>query len=298
MNQRWARATGRTVIGAALLAAFTVVGIQSPATEAKADDAVPQATAGQEQASTTEQGVGLGAIDRAAKADRYAFVFFFRSEDERTQSMRTALESAVSKLPDKAGIVAVDVTDPAQEETVSRFDVSRTPMPLVLAVAPTGAITRYWVRTFDARQLEQAFVSPGESHCLKALQESKMVLVCIQNGKTARNDEAMQGVNDFTTDRQFATQTAIVSVDPTNEVEASFLAKLRVSPETEEAVTVLMAPPGRTIATFTGATNKADIVAATKKAGAGCDPKSGCCPAKKPAAQATEGEKSGETKQP
>ena len=44
-----------------------------------------------------------------------------------------------------------------------------------------------------------------------------------------------------------------------------------------------MAPPGRPIATFTGATNKADIVAAAKKAGSGCDPKSGCCPPKKPA---------------
>ena len=119
-----------------------------------------------------------------------------------------------------------------------------------------------------------------------------MVLVCVQNGKTAHNEEAIQGVNEFKADRRYAAQAAIVSVDPANEAEADFLKRLRVTPETEEAVTVLMAPPGRPIATFTGATKKADILAATKKAGSGCNPKSGCCPPKKkPASKQTGGQK-------
>ncbi len=154
---------------------------------------------------------------------------------------------------------------------------------MILAIAPTGAITKNWFRNFDGKQLEQAFVSPGEAHCLKVLQDRKMVLVCVQNDKTAQNDEAMLGVEMFTADRLYSKRSVVVTIDPTDESEAGFLKKLRVSPKTEEAVTVLMAPPGRPIATFSGATNKAAIVAAAKKAGTGCDPKSGCCPPKKPA---------------
>ena len=204
--------------------------------------------------------------------------------------MRAALESGMEDLSEKAEVIVVDVTDPLEKAAVDKFGVSRAPMPLILAIAPTGAVTKSWFRNFDAAQLEQAFVSPGEAGCLKALQDRKMVLVCVQNGKTAHNAKALQGVNEFKTDRLYAARTATVSIDPTDEAEAEFLKKLRISPETEEAVTVLMAPPGRPVATFTGATNKADIIAATKKAGSGCDPKSGCC-SKKPAAKPTGGQK-------
>ena len=291
MNRKWAQTSRLTVILAVALAAGPVAWGQSPSAEETTDTAAV-ATAQQERTSSAEQELGVAAIGRAAKANKYAFVFFFRADDERTRGMRAALESGVEKISTKAEFIAVDVTDPLEKAIVNKLGVSRAPMPLILAVAPTGAITKNWLRNFDGRQLEQAFVSPGEAQCLKALQERKMVLACVQNGKTAHNEEAMQGVNEFKADRLYAARTAIVSIDPTDEAEAGFLKKLRVSPKTEEAVTVLMAPPGRPIATFTGATKKADIVAATKKAGSGCDPKSGCCPPKKkPASKQPGGQK-------
>ncbi len=291
MSQKWAQTSRLTVILAVALVASPVALGQLPGAGESADDAVDQAIVQQEQTPSMDQELGVHAIDRVAKANKYAFVFFLRTDDERTESMRTALESGVEDLSEKAEVVVVDVTDPLEKAAVDKFGVSRAPMPLILALAPTGAVTKSWLRNFDAAQLEQAFVSPGEAGCLKALQDRKMVLVCVQNGKTAHNEEAMQGVNEFKADRLYAARTAVVSVDPTNETEAVFLKKLRVSPETEEAVTVLMAPPGRPVATFTGATNKLDIIAATKKAGSGCDPKSGCCPPKKPAAQPAGGQK-------
>jgi len=285
-----------------------VLAVTSPATFGKDDgDAgvgrsnsagIDEARDSAEEIGADGAELGVVAIDRVAKANKYAFVFFFRADDEGTQTMRAVLESGVADMPQKAEIIAVNITDPLEKAAVDKFGLSRAPMPLIVAIAPTGAVTKSWFRNFDGKQLEQAFVSPGEAQCLKALQERKMVLVCVQNGKTAHNEEAMQGVNDFKADRLYAARSAIVSVDPTNETEADLLKKLRVSSETEEAVTVLMAPPGRPIATFTGATNKADIVAATKKAGSGCDPKSGCCPKKKPTAKPTGGEKRHETKKP
>lgn len=290
MNRQWMQSTKLVVMVAVALAASPVAWGQSSGVK-EATDTSGDVTVQEEQVPAAEAELGVIALDRVAKANKYAFVFFFRTEDERTESMRVALESGVEDLSEKAEVIVVDVTDPLEKASVDKFGVGRAPMPLILAIAPTGAVTKSWFRNFDAAQLGQAFVSPGEAGCLKALQDRKMVLVCVQNGKTAHNAEALQGVNEFKTDRLYTARTATVSIDPTDEAEADFLKKLRVSPETEEAVTVLMAPPGRPVATFTGATNKADIIAATKKAGSGCDPKSGCCP-KKPAAKPTgDGEK-------
>lgn len=56
-----------------------------------------------------------------------------------------------------------------------------------------------------------------------------------------------------------------------------------MQPKTEEAVTVFLAPPGATVATYTGETKKDVLMAAAKTAAKGCDPKSGCCTPKKPA---------------
>lgn len=279
MIRQWIQTTVVMVV-AVLVVGPVALGQSPDVKEATAQSG--DLTAQEVQSPEEELELAIITLQRVAKANKYAFVFFFRADDERTQSMRKALESGMKDLSEKAEVILVDVTDPLESSAVKKFGVSRAPMPLLLAVAPTGAITKNWFRAFDGKELVQAFVSTGESKCLKALQSRKMVLVCVQNSKTTHNDEAMKGVNEFKADRLYAARTAVVSIDPADKSEADFLKKLRVSPKTEEAVTVLMAPPGRPIATFNGATKKADIVVASKKAGAGCDPKSGCCPQKKP----------------
>ena len=56
-----------------------------------------------------------------------------------------------------------------REAIVDKYGVSRSPMPLVLAIAPCGAITKGFTKTFDEDQLRTAFVSPCTAECMKAL---------------------------------------------------------------------------------------------------------------------------------
>jgi hypothetical protein len=157
-------------------------------------------------------------------------------------------------------------------------------MPLVLALAPNGAVTRGFVSRLVESQLETAFVSQGTQKCLKALQDRKLAFVCIQNETTQHNAEAMQGVKDFVADPLYAKNTEIITVDPADAAEESLLKQFKVDPKTGEAVTVFLAPPGTMIGSYKGETKKDALVAAATTAAKGCDPKSGCCPApKKPA---------------
>jgi hypothetical protein len=149
-------------------------------------------------------------------------------------------------------------------------------MPLVLAVAPNGAITGGFPEEFEEAQLLGAFASRGEEKSLKALQERKVVLLCVQNGKTKLNAEAMKGVEDFKADPNYGPFTEVVSLDPTDPSESEFLKMLQVVPQTASAVTVCLVPPGRAVARLTGETSKEAILTALSSGG-GCGP-GGCGP--------------------
>jgi len=239
-----------------------------------------QTAAGPENATTEAAAV---AIDRASKANKYIFLFFYRAEDEPTRTARGALEAALGKLGDRALSTSVNVADPREQALVARYGLGRSPMPLVLALAPSGAVTRSFVGRFVESQLETAFVSPGMQKCLKGLQDRKMVFVCVQNDGTQHNAEAMQGVQEFASDPQYSKTTEIITVDPADAAEESFLKQLKADPKTNEAVTVFLAPPGTLVGTYKGETKKDVLIAAAKTAAKGCTPGGSCCPAKKPA---------------
>jgi hypothetical protein len=231
--------------------------------------------------------LALVAIDKAAKAGKYIFVLCCRAEDEATRGAQKGFNTAMANLGDRTATAEVNVADPLEQEFVAKYNLSRAPVPLVLALAPNGAVTRSFVEPLAGARFETAFVSPGTEKCLKALQDRKLVFICVQNGKTEHNDEAMQGVRAFAAEDLYAKTTEIITLDPTDAAEADFLKRIKVDPQTTEAVTVFMAPPGGTIATYEGATQKDVLIAAAKTAAKGCDPKSGCCPPKKPAAPAS-----------
>ncbi len=150
-------------------------------------------------------------------------------------------------------------------------------MPLVLAIAPNGAIMGGFPQKFDEEKLLNAFGSPCTEQCMKNMTDGNLVLLCIQNKSTTLNEEAMKGVNECAKDTRYASATKIVMLDPSDPAEKPFLSDLKIDPETKEAVTAFLAPPGSVIAEFQGATNKEGLIAALQKASTGCGP-GGCGP--------------------
>ena len=264
--------------GAAALVAARSRGTPEPDVNAS-----PKGVAPARQSEGT--GKGFAATERAAEAGKYLFLFFYKEEDEQTLAMRKVFEAAVAKAADRADSVQIDVNDASEEAIVKKYGLDRAPMPLVLAMAPNGAITGGFPGEFDEQKLLAAFTTPCTEKCMKALQENKLVFLCVQNAKTKSNQAAMEGVREYAADEQFGRAAEIVTLDPADAVEAHFLKDLRISPQTTEAVTVLLAPPGGPIARFTGAVTKDQIVAQVASAQSGpcangqCGP-GGCGPKK------------------
>jgi hypothetical protein len=228
--------------------------------------------------SSGGSGKGMAAIKQAADAGKYLFAFFSKTDDDQTVAMREVFDKAMEKVTDRAQGAAVKITDTSEKAIVEKFDLERAPMPLVLAIAPNGAITGGFPTKVEEEQLLNAFATPGTEKVMKSLQDSKIVFVCVQNGKTKSSDAAMQGVKDFKADERFASATEIITVDPTDKKEATFLTDLQVPPDTVEAVTVFVVPPGRAIGKFEGATNKDALIELVTKASSGCCGPGGCGP--------------------
>ena len=260
------------------------LGIAAIAVVASASAAVAQSPYRAQEPDPQTASKGITALRRAAAADKYLFVFFWRERSQQADAMWNVLQPAMSKLADRAESVAINVSDPAEKPMVARFDVDRSPMPLVLALAPNGAITKGLPLKCDERQLFQAFVSPGTAGCLKALQARKLVLLSVQSRSPYIRQVSLQrGVADFAADARFAGATEIVSVDPADPAEASFLQDLQVDPRSGTSVTVLLAPPGSVVGKFEGAVTKEQLVAKLQTAqsdpcaGGKCGP-GGCGP--------------------
>jgi hypothetical protein len=229
---------------------------------------------------------GMAAIQQAASTDKYLFVFFWKEKNQQTSAMWSVFQSAMGKVADRAESVAVNVSDPVEKPMVAKFGIDRSPVPLVLALAPNAAITKGFPLKFDEKQLFQAFVSPGTASCLKALQARKLVLLCVQTrSPQIRQVSLQQGVADFTADARYAGATEIIAIDPADPAEASFLQDLQVDPRAASQTTVLLAPPGSVVGTFTGNVTKDQLVAKLQTAqsdpcaGGKCGP-GGCGPKK------------------
>ena len=259
-------------------------GIATIAVVAGASGAMAQSPYGVQQADSQPASKGTAAIQHAAAADKYLFVFFWREKSQQTSAMWGVFQSAMSKVADRAESVAINVSDPAEKSVVAKFGVDRSPMPLVLALAPNGAITRGFPGKFNEEQLSQAFVSPGTAKVLKGLQARKLVLLSVQSRPPhVRQVSLQQGVTDFAADARYAGATEVVSIDPADPAEASFLQELQVDPRSSTSVTVLLAPPGSVVGKFEGAVTKEQLVAKLQTAqsdpcaGGKCGP-GGCGP--------------------
>ena len=86
-------------------------------------------------------GKGAEAMSRAASAGQYLFVFFYEKDDDATRTARKAFDEAAKKLSPAPLTAAVDRTAPGERELVAKFAIDRAPMPLIIAIAPSGAVT-------------------------------------------------------------------------------------------------------------------------------------------------------------
>ena len=227
--------------------------------------------------AVTPTDVASNAIQRTTAANKYVVLVFHR-KGENTTALRETVKKAVDVSKGRAESVEVDASDPACQPTVRKYGVDRAPLPIVLVIAPNGAVTGRFPGSCDARMLSDAMVGRTFAACLKNLQSGKLVFVAVAGTNAASNQAAMKGINEMAADERFIGYTETLQVQAEDKDSADLLAKLNVTDAGPTPVTVLLAPPGRVVGTYKGATDKETMVADLIKAmsGASCGSGGGC----------------------
>jgi hypothetical protein len=219
------------------------------------------------------------ALASARQEQKYLFILFWKESNAATQAMKQTLDAALAGRGGQASSVSVNTADPAESAVVTRFGVSRSPMPLVVAVAPNGAITGGFPLKLTDQEVSGAFVSPGTAACLTATQARKLTLLCVQ---PAGVRELPPGVREFKADAQYGPATEVVTVQAGDPAEAGFLQALKIRPASS-TVTAFIAPPGSLLGTFDHTATKQQFVERLQSAQNSCCPRGkcgpgGCCP--------------------
>lgn len=215
-------------------------------------------------------GNGAAALAHAGGANKITYLVFHRTWDGAAQAAGQAVKSYADKYAAKATWAAVAIGEPAEKAVVDKFQVSRAPMPLVLAVHPNGAVTGVFQKPMAEGEFLNALASPTKAECMKRLQANQLVLLCVQ---TAAQPSVPQGVKDFQADPQFANQAQVVTVRLDDPNEAPFFTHLEIDPQSAAPQTVMMAPPGVMVGKFPPAATKADLAKSLHKAGKCCEDK-------------------------
>jgi hypothetical protein len=240
------------------------------------------AWAAQGQQPPQTQTPAQAVVASARQSQKYLFILFWKEDSPATQGMKQTLDAALAKRSGQAVSVAVRSNDPAEKAFVDQFGVSRSPMPLVLAVAPNGAITGGFPLKLTEQDVAGAFVSPGLANCLKATQARKLVLLCVQ--PAGGSAELPRGVSEVKADSQYGPATEVVTIRADDAAEAGLLKLLELTPKAGVVATALLVPPGgRRLAVFEGPFTKEQVAEKLKSAQGGCCPggkcgPGGCCP--------------------
>ena len=217
------------------------------------------------------------ALDRARKDGKYAFLLFYRPKDRGDAKMRDVFDRAQTRLTKKAAFVPVDVGAEGESRLIEQYAVSKAPLPLTLVMAPNGAVVNAFPKAVDEKTLADAFVSPKVAEVSKALQDRKLVTLCLQNARTKHNAESRQAAQQFVGDSRLGGQALLVTADPSK--EPGLLKRCGIRSIPTESTIVMLLPPGQLVASVTGSTTKdallAKLQAALAACGSGCGP-SGC----------------------
>lgn len=224
------------------------------------------------------------AIEQAKKENKYLGVYFYEGK-RSSRKITKIIEKAEKKWSEKANFIKVEVRDPEEREVINKCGVTRVPFTTV--IAPNGAITARFHGIAELEILEKGFVSPKMAELLKAVQAENIVFLCLVNKNTKYGNEVFETAKEAVD--KLSGIAELVKIDPQDNREISLLKQIKVSPDIDIATTLVVAPTGIIVETFTGKITQRELFDSFQKilamdsgcgtetatGGSACDPSAG-----------------------
>ena len=219
------------------------------------------------------------AIGAAQSNGQYLFLLFYDKKDSSFKAMESSINNAKIGSSKSVLLYEAKTTDAKEKDTIAKYRVSRAPLPLVLVVAPNGAITGGFPQKVSVTELQKSItVSKTVTGILKAVQQGKIALVLLQNSKTKFNSESATAAQEFAGDARLKGMVDIIKADPGDQKNSSFLKDSKISPNMSESTIAMVIPPGTIAGVYSGKTSKDTLISALASCSSGgCGSGSGGC---------------------
>jgi hypothetical protein len=215
------------------------------------------------------------AIDKASAAGQFLCLIFYEAQDSSFNNISTSITTFSKSSTKKLSVFKAKLSDPSNKEIVDKYGIPSDQLPMLLVIAPNGAVTGGFPKSITADQLKQSVsVSELILKTIKPLQEQKVALVALQNASTKFNAESWAGVNDFANDGNYKQLVTAIKADPSAAGSQEFMKQCQLVSSLTEATVVVLMPPGKIAKIMTGKVTKEDILKSLQSCKAG----SGCCP--------------------
>lgn len=211
-------------------------------------------------------------LKEAARRGRYVFFFFHRRGSKPSEEMAKVIRKAKRSLKDRADFHFVELSDAARAAAVRRFKVRGEPVTVV--VAPGGAVSAYIRGPAPIEALERAIVSPGMAGVLRAIQEQRVVFLCVLGKRSRWAAESLAAAKRM--EAALEGIASVVVVDPADQREKDLLLRCGAPTDGKVARIVVIGPGGVVAHRLAGRVSDDDLAAAFSKMltdGGGCGAK-------------------------
>lgn len=215
------------------------------------------------------------AMAGASSAGQFLGLIFYDTADASLTGISSTIATFNKSSTKKLSIYNAKLNDPANKDLAAVYGIqSGGDLPILLVVAPNGAITGGSPKNVTADQLKQyTSISELMLKTIKPLQEQKIALVSLQNASTKFNTESWAGVNDLATDTNYKNLVTAIKADPSAAGSQEFVKQCGLMPSLTEATVVVLLPPGKIAKVLNGKITKDDILKSLQS----CKTGSGCC---------------------
>lgn len=217
-------------------------------------------------------------LDDAARHKKVAFVLVSEPSSTGTPEIRSVVLETLKRVK-KSVLVELDRTAHENTTLVARLGVAGAPAPLILVVAPNGAVAAgFGAANATVEALVAAVPSPKQADALKALQDGKSVFLVVSPKGAANRDDVSAACTRACAD--IAQGGVVLEIDMDDKEEDVFLTQLKVDRSATAPVILVVNSQGQITGSFMGTAAVPVLVeTATKKLG-GCCPPSVAGPAK------------------
>lgn len=212
-------------------------------------------------------------VKALGKKNSYTFLFFGDTKTEEGKKMHATLEGITKELINKkVDIVEVTPDDPKEGKLINLFKIQES--PVVLTIAPNGAVTGAFPKTVDKKALVESLISLKETEIIKSIQEGRVVFLCFYRDKEP--DFAAIKTNLKAVADNFKGAVNVIYASSGDKEEEKLREKFEMSSGTTTVFIII--PPGRAVAKLEGSDiTKANLMRTLYAACGvgGCGP-SGC----------------------